>query len=326
MAPSPSPRCARACRDLCAHPEPRCSRAKARTCAQVSLSPVHRREQQVAQQAGAQDDAAALSDASLAPAMAARSGEAAIDSAAPDASTEEARTSTAKESSSAAGGSGTRTVPVPYVVAPHDTWHSICLRHRMSSTELLHLNGLRNRCAPPATQSRRPSPHACSVSRGCACCAHAVLDVLRRARVGDVLLVWAERSDEQQSEDWHRQLVRQFRRLTGCSAAEAVYYLEAHEYRIGDALGERTHDGQWEAERALLVHTLNDEEDRRKRHAQDEQAAREAAEVEAAAMVAAALARQARAAAHAEALRSLSSCLPPAAASDAPGRCLACLG
>ena len=33
----------------------------------------------------------------------------------------------------------------------------------------------------------------------------------------------------------------------------------------------RTHDGQWEAERALLVHTINDEEDRRKRQAEDEQ-------------------------------------------------------
>ena len=295
--------------------------------AEVSLSPVHRREQEVAQEAPAQEDFATLSDA--APAMAAMNGEAAIDSV-PDAITEDARTSTEKESSSAAGGSGTRTVPVPYVVAPHDTWHSICLRHRMSSAELLHLNGLRNRCAPPATESRSPSPHAsarnCSVSRACACCAHAVFDVHRRARVGDVLLVWVERSDEQRSEDWRRQLVRQFRRLAGCSAAEAVYYLEAHEYRIGDALGERTHDGQWEAERALLVHTINDEEDRRKRQAEDEQAAREAAETEAAAMIAAALARQARAAAHAEALRSLSSCLPPAAASNSPARCLACLG
>lgn len=34
-----------------------------------------------------------------------------------------------QESADAAGGSGVRTVPVPYLVAPHDTFSSICLKH-----------------------------------------------------------------------------------------------------------------------------------------------------------------------------------------------------
>ena len=90
------------------------------------------------------------------------------------------------------GGGDGQTVAVPYVVGSHDTFASICLKHRMSSEELLRLNGLRH----------------------------------RRARVGDVLLVWSERSDIEQNEDLQRQQLRQFRRLTGSSAAEALYYME----------------------------------------------------------------------------------------------------
>ena len=94
--------------------------------------------------------------------------------------------------SNANGGDGDRTVTVPFVVSMFDTFASICLKHRMSADELMRLNGLRH----------------------------------RRARVGDVLLVWAERSDAEQSEHWQRRLLRQFRRQTGCPAGEALYYME----------------------------------------------------------------------------------------------------
>ena len=43
-----------------------------------------------------------------------------------------------------------------------------------------------------------------------------------------MLLVWAERSEAEQSEDIHRMLVRQFRRITGSTAQEALYYLEQY--------------------------------------------------------------------------------------------------
>jgi len=142
------------------------------------------------------------------------------------------------ESSTAAGGSGTRTVAVPYFVSAHDTFSSICLKHRMTADEVLRLNGLSH----------------------------------RRARVGDVLLVWGERSDNQENEDWHRSMVRQFRRRSGCSAGEALYYLEQHEYRIGDALRERDHDAQWQSERAELIQLLAQEEETA-RQAKEEQAA-----------------------------------------------------
>lgn len=203
-------------------------------------------------------------------------------------------TAAESESAAAAGGSGMRTVPVPYVVCPHDTWQSICLRHRMTTAELLRLNGLRN----------------------------------PRARVGDVLMVWAERSDEQQNEDWKRQLVRQFRRQTGSGASETLYYLEQHEYSIGDAIRERQHDLRFETERATCVRTILDEDALRAKQRAEDDARRRAEEAEATALVEEARRRQARAAAHAEALRSLNACLAPPnnPNSGAKANCLTCLG
>jgi len=128
--------------------------------------------------------------------------------------------------SNANGGDGDRTVTVPFVVSMFDTFASICLKHRMSADELMRLNGLRH----------------------------------RRARVGDVLLVWAERSDAEQSEHWQRRLLRQFRRQTGCPAGEALYYMEQHEYRIGDAIRERLQDLRFEHEHGAIVDVINSEE------------------------------------------------------------------
>lgn len=119
-----------------------------------------------------------------------------------------------------------RTVAVPYVIDSTDTWSSICLRHRMTSEELLRLNGLRH----------------------------------RRCRMGDVLLVWSERSDAEQNEEMRRQLVRQFRRLTGACASEALYYLEQHEFAIGDAIREREKDTAWERERAEVIDVIHRDE------------------------------------------------------------------
>lgn len=208
------------------------------------------------------------------------SATAAAEPSAPREGAEEEDTQPRDESDAAAGGSGSRTVPVPYVVSPHDTFSSICLKHRMSPFELCRLNGL----APTN----------------------------RRARVGDVLLVWAERSDAEMSEDLHRMLVRQFRRLTGCSAAEALYYLEGHEYQIGDAIRTRTHDHAWERERAVVVNLILDEEEQARQAAATKAAEEAEAEAE--------LARQAekvtqlreRIARHEEATRALSACLRPA--------------
>ena len=252
--------------------------------AEVSLSPVTRRENAATQQPAV---IAVIPD----------EGE-----ASPRSQAETTQMETTDESAAAAGGSALRTVPVPYVVGPHDTWASICVRHRMTNEELLQLNGLRN----------------------------------RRARVGDVILVWAERSDEQQSEDWKRQLVRQFRRRTGCSNQEALYYLEQHDYVIGDAIRTRVHDNRWEAERALLVRNLANEEEMARQVRAEEEAARVEAARREAELRAAALARQARAAAHAEALRSLSACIHGGGRAVDGGTgggrtpqssgCLACLG
>ena len=256
----------------------------ARACvAQVSLSPVIRREEHAAQEQVSQQDAATPSQQVAALAAREPSAEQETDSARAE-----------DESAAAVGGSGLRTVPVPYVVGPHDTWQSICLRHRMTSAELLELNGLRN----------------------------------RRARVGDVLMVWAERSDEQQNEDWKRQLVRQFRRLTGCGNSEALYYLELHEYAIGDAIRERTKDVSFESERAVVVRTILDEDAMRARLAAEEEAQKKADELRAAELVAEARKAQARAAALAEAHRSLNACLAPPnrVNSTNAANCLACLG
>lgn len=204
--------------------------------AAVSLSPVCRQQQAASQQelteatttstsAGREVAAAGDGRALPPPAPSALAPALAISDICQPAEAETLEESVREESAAAAGGSGTRTVPVPYVVGPHDTWPSICLKHRMTSEEMMRLNGLRH----------------------------------RRARVGDVLLVWSERSDAQQAEDWKRQLVRQFRRLSGCNAAEALYYLEQHDFRIGDALRERSHDHAFEAERAQLVRSIHDE-------------------------------------------------------------------
>ena len=53
----------------------------------------------------------------------------------------------------------------------------------------------------------------------------------------------------------------QFRRRTGCVAAEALYYLEAHNFRIGDAIRARAHEVVWERERAELVRRINQEDE-----------------------------------------------------------------
>jgi hypothetical protein len=185
-------------------------------------------------------------------------------------------------------------VPVPYVVAPHDTFSSICLKHRMSPFEVCRLNGL----APTN----------------------------RRARVGDVLLVWAERSDAEMSEDLHRMLVRQFRRLTGCGAGEALYYLEAHEYQIGDAFRARAHDASWERERAVVVGVILDEEASRKEREQAEAAAAAECEAEAARLAELAARERERIARRDEATRALSACLRPGGAEQEGASCLACLG
>ena len=132
----------------------------------------------------------------------------------------------------------------------------------------------------------------------------------------------ASGSDEEQHEDIKRQLVRQFRRLTGCTAAEALYYLEQHEYRIGDAVRERAHDHAWESERATLVRNILDEEQMAASRIAAEEAAAAAAVAAEEELHALALKQQARVAAHAEALRSLSACLGRDDSSNA--RCLAC--
>ena len=201
-----------------------------------------------------------------------------------------------EESAHAVGGGDTRTVAVPYVVCPHETFSSICLKHRMTSEELRQLNGL-----------ARP-----------------------RARVGDVLLVWVERSDQDTNEDFHRMLVRQFRRRTGCSAAEALYYLEGHDFHLGDAIRERAHDCAFERERAACVTLILDENreerERCEASARAEAEARELATLQAAELEAAAEELRRRLNARAEAARALSACLPASAprAGELPA-CLACI-
>ena len=217
-----------------------------------------------------------------------------VEEVAAEASDDPSAEASRDESAAAAGGSGTRTVPVPYVVSPHDTFSSICLKHRMSPFEVCRLNGL----APTN----------------------------RRARVGDVLLVWAERSDAQMSEDLHRTLVRQFRRLTGCSAAEALYYLEGHEYQIGDAIRARSHDASWERERAVVVNVILDEERGRREHKQAEAAEQAEEEAEAARAAELAATERERVARRDEATRALSACLRPRGAEEGGASCLACLG
>ena len=163
---------------------------------------------------------------------------------------------------------------------------SICLRHRMSSRELCDLNGLRN----------------------------------PRARVGDVLLVWAERSEEEYNEEQRKMLVRQFRRQTGCNAAEATYYLDSHSFQIGDAIREWRHDVQFERERALCVRSIREEDARLAAEASREAKRREAEEEATAAAAAAVLEQHARLAAATNARQAVA-----ALAGEHTGRCLACL-
>ena len=199
-----------------------------------------------------------------------------------EASERPAASSTPSSMPAQQGGQDGRTVAVPYMVGSADTWSSICLRHRMSSEELLRLNGLRH----------------------------------RRCRLGDVLLVWSERSDAEQSEEIHRQLLRQFRRLTGASAAEALYYLENHDYAIGDAIREREHDAAWERERAAVVEVIH----------RDQADAREAEAAEAVERVAAAERMAARvAAAERMALRAAAGPAPESAFAKCLGAGSGCL-
>ena len=71
--------------------------------------------------------------------------------------------STGAEGASAGRGTDAQTVAVPYVVACHDTWASICMRHSMLSSELLRLNGLRRQRAQtgerPHGHTRSALPH-----------------------------------------------------------------------------------------------------------------------------------------------------------------------
>jgi hypothetical protein len=96
--------------------------------------------------------------------------------------------------------------------------------------------------------------------------------------------------------------------------------------QIGNAIRERAHDHAWEGERATMVRTLLDEQDEAAAAASAEEARAAEAAAAAAAVLEAACVAQARAAAHAEALRSLSACLPAGSSRHTPANCLACLG
>ena len=107
--------------------------------------------------------------------------------------------------------------------------------------------------------------------------------------MGDVLLVWAERSEEEYGEEQRKMLLRQFRRQTGCNAAEATYYLDSHSFQIGDAIREWRHDVQFERERALCVRSIREEDARLAAEASREAKRREAEEEATAAAAAARL-------------------------------------
>jgi len=96
------------------------------------------------------------------------------------------------------GGTDAATVLVPYLVGPFDTWSAICMRHQMTSEELMRVNGLR---------------------RG-------------HARPGSTVLVWAERSAGAVQEEVHRALLMAFRRRCKCTPGEARYYLETNDYEV----------------------------------------------------------------------------------------------
>jgi len=115
-------------------------------------------------------------------------------------------------SDGAVGGGGIRTVTVPYVVGVHDSFAAVCMRHKMTEDELVRLNSLRR----------------------------------RHVRSGDVILVYAERSDEASRDELRRQLVRRFRRECHCAAGEALYYLEGCDYDYDEAVQGRRRDFEWE--------------------------------------------------------------------------------
>jgi len=117
-------------------------------------------------------------------------------------------------SDGAVGGTGVKTVTVPYVVGMHDTFAAICMRHQMTEDEMMRLNSLRR----------------------------------RHVRSGDIVLVYAERSDEESRDELQRQLVRQFRRECRCTAGEALYYLEGTGYDMDAAMQGRRCDIEWERE------------------------------------------------------------------------------
>lgn len=88
----------------------------------------------------------------------------------------------------AAGGSGLRTVAVPYLVSRYDSFASICLRHSMSAEEL------------QVWAARHPwVQHTLIAHPPTLCPLPQNLNGLRQrhVRCGSVILVWAERSEEQ---------------------------------------------------------------------------------------------------------------------------------
>ena len=106
----------------------------------------------------------------------------------------------------------TEAVLEPYLVGAQDTFGSICLRHGMSPSELMHVNRLRH----------------------------------RQVRPGETVLVWVRRTRSEREEECKSRLVRRFRRLNRCSVGEALYYLEGSGLELSAALQRRMDDLQWE--------------------------------------------------------------------------------
>ena len=140
---------------------------------------------------------------------------------------DEAAAPTPSSGAAQLGGEDMQTVAVPYIVSATDTFATVCMRHRMTASEVLQLNGLR----------------------------------YRRCRPGDVLMVWGERSEAQRTEEVHRQLVRQFQQLTGASMGEATFYLEQHAYVLNDALREHARDLAFEREHAIVVDVIRSDQE-----------------------------------------------------------------
>ena len=119
-----------------------------------------------------------------------------------------------QSSDGAVGGTGLRTETVAYVVGVHDTFAAIAMRHKMTEDEMMRLNSLRR----------------------------------RHVRPGDIVLVYAQRSDEESRDELRRQMVRRFRREWRCPVGEALYYLEGASYEFDAATADRRRDVDWEHE------------------------------------------------------------------------------